>query len=43
MQKVLAIVCMQLLFTALVAFLFYVYEPLRVSCFSSSDIPCKEL
>ncbi|CAK0785382.1 hypothetical protein CVIRNUC_008590 [Coccomyxa viridis] len=30
-QKVLAIVCMQLLFTALVAVLFYVYTPLRLA------------
>ena len=36
MQKVLAIVCMQLLFTALVAVLFYVYTPLRVGPFKMS-------
>ena len=35
-QKVLAIVCMQLLFTALVAILFYVYTPLRVRSFRIS-------
>ena len=30
-QKVLAIVCVQLLFTALVATFFYIYEPIKVT------------